>query len=348
MSCPRCGKAPTSIDGAFRLSMWPPMGHTAEKLKAIRGVASEAAGACVVADLDAGGWPPLAQALEAQLSRVEREAVRIIVTPHGDQAKLCDVSRMLSLEQLLARERGGWLLRALDSGALKVDFTRIGYADAPDETFAHAARLHAPLDDGGRADAQALFDVARDADFLAALDLAGRLTSIRSVAEAGFGGPVLVGFSPSAIYDPRFCLRTTVEEADKQGLAREDIIFSILPTDTGAGADIDHLENVLGYYQSNGFRTALTISPARHAPFEMLRRLRPNLMTLDPEMTRGVRSDPQKEVVARKMLEIGQKLRIETMVAGVADSDDCDWAYAHGASFVEGPFIAARATQPVA
>jgi EAL domain-containing protein (putative c-di-GMP-specific phosphodiesterase class I) len=191
-----------------------------------------------------------------------------------------------------------------------------------------------------------IFDLARDADFLAALDRAARLTAIRRIAARRIDGPVFVTFAPSAIYDPRFCLRTTVAEAETCGVPREAIVFSIHAAD--AGADIDHLEDVLRYYVENGFRTAMTLSTRREASFEMLQRLKPSVLILEAGLVAGVRADPHREVVARKLIEIAHRLQLETLVQGVDAAEDCDWAYGQGASYVQGDHVAALCAQPVA
>jgi EAL domain-containing protein (putative c-di-GMP-specific phosphodiesterase class I) len=333
------------------LHIFSPLGHSAKKLQGLfqdAGMRAErrADTGALVAGVEAEAWRAAMDDVAAGLSRVEREAIRVIVARPGVEPTLADVAGLVTLEQFIGRWRCDWLMTAVEAEALSVDFAPVAYADAPAEVFAHAAQLGARAPDGRALRAGELFDLARDADFLAALDRAGRLASIRAAARVGVDTPIFVSFSPSAIYDPRFCLRTTLAEADRTGVARENIVFSILPTDTGA--DIDHLDDVLRYYVDNGFRTALTMSPERQGSFEILQRLKPSVLILDAALTEGVRRDQHREVIARKVLEIAQRLQIETLVQGVDDDEACDWAYSHGASFVQGGHVAAAAARSVA
>ena len=347
MPCTRCEVAERGPTGPLTLRLWSPLGHSEAKLARIASAAGAAArredesGALAIETCDAR-WPRLREGFECELSSVEREAVRLIATRTGDPAPtLRDLAKVVTLEQHIIRLRSDWLIRRLDSDALSVGFEPVAYADAPEEIFANAAVVRAE-DDAGRAVAAAdLFDLARGADFLAALDRAARLSAIRAIAEARIEGPVFVDFAPSAIYDPRFCLRTTLSEAERCGVTREAVVFSILSAD--GGANVDHLQDVLGYYVDQGFRTAMTLSTRREASFEMLQRLRPNVLVIEAGLVEGVRQDPSREVVARKLIEIAHRLQLDTVVKGVDTEEDCEWAYSHGASYVQGAFVAGAA-----
>jgi EAL domain-containing protein (putative c-di-GMP-specific phosphodiesterase class I) len=328
------------------LHLFSPLGHSASKMS---GLAEEAGlspsprpekGAFALRT-DIAAWRRAIPKLSAGLSRVEREAIRVIVSGADVEPTLGDVARMVTLEQFIARCRSEWLIDAVEREALAVVFEPVGYADAPDEAFAQLAEVGAAAPDGRRAGTRELFALAHDADFHAALDRSARLASIRAAAEIAAPGPYFIHFSPSAIYDPRFCLRTTVAEADQRGVAREDIVFSILPS--GGGADLDHLEDVLSYYVENGFRTALTMSSGHNASLDMLQRLKPSVLILDAALMVGILSDEGREVVARKTLEIAQRLQIDTLARGVDDAATCEWAYGHGASFVQGAHVTAAA-----
>lgn len=350
MTCPRCEQAKEVPRGAITLHVWSPLGHSAAKI----GQIADAAGvgwrhvgetAALTLDVDDAAWARLEPRLLDSLSQVEREAIRLLPTGRGASPRLADIAHVATLDQHIGRLRSGWLIRRLGEEQLSVSFEPVAHADAPSQTFAHFAVLSARDDTGRVAGPVEIFDLARNADFLAALDRSARLTAIRRIATARIDSPVFVTFTPSAIYDPRFCLRTTLAEAEKRGVPREAIIFSIHSAD--AGADIDHLEDVMRYYGDNGFRTAMTLSRRREASFEMLQRLKPTILILEAGLIAGIRTDPHREVVARKLIEIAHRLQLETLIQGVDASDDCDWAYGQGASYVQGAFVTAQTPEPV-
>jgi len=342
MPCARCEITHTEPTGPQTLLLWSPLGHSDGKITRIAAAAGaptrhEAACGALAIDVCAGSWPALRDGLTDGLSKIERDAIHVIALERGALATLRDIQRLVSLEQHMNRLRSAWLVRKVADDALTVSFDPISYADAPDEIFASAAVVAALDEDGRRTSAAEVFHLARDADFLSALDRTARLTAIRGIAKARIEGPVFVSFAPSAIYDPRFCLKTTLAEAERCDVTPEAIIFSILSAD--GGADVDHLENVLRYYVENGFKTAMTISARREASFDLLQRLKPSVLIIEAELIEGVRVDPHREVVARKLIEIAQRLQIETVVQGVDTVEDCEWAYSQGASYVQGRHV---------
>lgn len=347
MPCTRCEVAEKGLSGPLTLRLWSPLGHSEAKIAQIAAAAGatatreEESGALVLETCDAR-WPRLRDGFESELSLIEREAVRLIAMKRGDpRPTLRDIAKVMTLEQHIGRLRSDWLIRRIEADALSVSFEPVAYADAPEEIFANAAVVSAENDAGRPVSAADLFDLARGADFLAALDRSSRLRAIRSIAEAGVDGPVFIDFAPSAIYDPRFCLRTTLSEAERCGVTQEAIVFSILSAD--GGANVDHLQDVLGYYVEQGFRTAMTLSTRREASFEMLQRLRPNVLVIEAGLVEGVRRDPSREIVARKLIEIAHRLQLDTVVKGVDTAEDCDWAYSHGASYIQGAYVSATA-----
>jgi EAL domain-containing protein (putative c-di-GMP-specific phosphodiesterase class I) len=349
MPCSRCEITAETLVGPATLHIWSPLGHSDGKVGRIAGEAGtptrrgDGSGALEI-DVCEALWPRLRDGLIAGLSRVERAAILVIPAERGSVATLHDVSRLVTLEQYINRLESAWLVRRVAEGDLEVSFQPVAYADAPQEVFASAAVVAASDADGRTSSAAELFDLARDADFLSALDRTARIAAIRGIAEVGVEGPVFVSFAPSAIYDPRFCLRTTLAEADRRGVTPEAVIFSILSAD--GGADVDHLESVLRFYVENGFRTAMTLSTRREASFEMLQRLKPHVLIIEAGLVEGVRRDPHREVVARKLIEIAHRLQLETVVQGVDTADDCEWAYSQGASYVQGRYVSAMALQP--
>ena len=50
-------------------------------------------------------------------------------------------------------------------------------------------------------------------------------------------------------------------------------------------------------------------------------------------------------MVCRKILEIAQRLQIETVVPGVETDEELQWLYEHGANYLQGPHIASMLAQ---
>jgi EAL domain-containing protein (putative c-di-GMP-specific phosphodiesterase class I) len=148
----------------------------------------------------------------------------------------------------------------------------------------------------------------------------------------GIDTPIFVEFQPAAIYDPVYCLRTTVATAQQVGMAPENIVFTL--SHPNRGYDIKHLQNILAYYRQRGFRVALGQLGSGLGSLELLQHLRPEFAWLSGELIRGVNGDPYRSVIARKLLEMAHRLRVETIGEGGLDQVDRAWLYEHGTDYV--------------
>ncbi len=87
------------------------------------------------------------------------------------------------------------------------------------------------------------------------VDLAARLSAIQEAVRHGVEDNLFINFTPNAIYDPKFCLRSTVRSVDEASLDHGRIVFEV--TETEQAGDVEHLRNIVDYYRERGFRVAL-------------------------------------------------------------------------------------------
>ncbi len=344
--CARCEGLPEVFAGDRDLFFWAPIGHAAGKIeKALRANGGEArrdaeTGALV---LTAGRERAISamDALGEALSRQELADVKVLVKQAGQAPGPADYAAVVSLAETIARLRADWLIETLRAGRLPVAFAPIAFADSPDEIAAHLGSVDLAALAAPQANLNELLVTARDAGLLFQTDRLARISAIKAMEREGIDTPVFIPFSPAAIYDPVFCLRTTIEAAERADLAQDAIRFTVVAADRDH--DPQHLLNILDHYRRHGFRVAMAGIGSGFTSFELLQHLKPDTIFIDDSLTRGVASDLYNEVIARKLLEIAHRLQIETVVAGVQDAEQVNWAYEHGADYVTGPGVAAAA-----
>lgn len=106
---------------------------------------------------------------------------------------------------------------------------------------------------------------------------------------------ILLNFLPTAIYQPEFCLRTTVAAAKAAGVRSERIIFEVVETEKVS--DQDHLRKILDYYRKMGFAVALDDVGSGYSGLTMLADLSPDLIKLDRELVaKAVQSNLHRHV----------------------------------------------------
>ena len=277
------------------------------------------------------------------LTPLEQADVRALFQPEGKTLELSDYFEMSSLEQLFAKVQGGWLVNVLRDERLGMVFQPIVHRDAPDEVFAYECLLRSD-DKGQVVFPDRLLAVARGADLLFQLDLAARRTAIREAVRHNITAKLFINFTPSAIYDPAFCLRSTVRALEEANIAPERVVFEVIESEQII--DTAHLRQICDYYRERGFGIALDDIGAGSSSLNMLTELRPDYIKIDMQLIRNIDRDPYKALITQKLLETAQGLGITTIAEGVETTEEYEWVVEHGADLIQGYLIAKPASPP--
>ncbi|MDZ7714288.1 MAG: EAL domain-containing protein [Rhodovibrio sp.] len=316
------------------LYLWPPLGHSAGKIRKqleAAGVPFQPAadGDGMILEVADAATRAALTALEATLSAEERRAARALALAPGVEPQFADYPRVNTLDTYINYLRSGPLIDTLAENAFEVGFAPIVFADDHSDVMAHGAQLTFPR---LRDTADAVFELARRADLLHQLDRSARIACIEATPAQDIDTPVFVEFQPAAIYDPVYCLRTTVDAAKRVGLPPENIVFTL--NHPQGGYDVHHLKNILSYYREQGYEVALGRLGSGVGALELLQHLRPEYAWLAPQLIRGVVGDPYRGVIARKLLEMAHRLRIETIAYADPDGPEATWLYEHGVNYL--------------
>lgn len=347
--CARCEQLPSKIPDDGQLYLWFPLGHTLGKaLNGLQGagIAYERLDdrQSILVPLAAGQLAPLLTRLEAALSSQELHDTQSLFTAEPGLPHLSAFPRVTPLKRFIGMVQSGWLHDLLEEERVISHFQPIVRAAEPTRVFAHEALLRGLDPVGELIPPGRLFDAARDAGFLFQLDLLARRTAIYDAARNDLTGCLFINFNPTAIYDPTFCLRTTVAAIDATGFSRDQIVFEV--TESDRAQDAGHLQRILTFYRSAGFRIALDDFGSGYSSLNLLHQLRPDFLKLDIELIRGVHADPYKALIARKILETARELGLQTIAEGIETSEELSWVQAHGADFVQGYLLGRPASVP--
>ncbi len=347
--CARCEQLPSKIPDDGQLYLWFPLGHTLGKaLNGLQGagIAHERLDdrQSIMVPLAAGQLAPLLTRLEAALSRQELHDTQSLFTAEPGLPHLSAFPRVTPLKRFIGMVQSGWLHDLLEEERVISHFQPIVHAAEPTRVFAHEALLRGLDPVGELIPPGRLFDAARDAGFLFQLDLLARRTAIYDAARNDLTGCLFINFNPTAIYDPTFCLRTTVAAIDATGFSRDQIVFEV--TESDRAQDAGHLQRILTFYRSAGFQIALDDFGSGYSSLNLLHQLRPDFLKLDIELIRGVHADPYKALIARKILETARELGLQTIAEGIETPEELSWVQAHGADFVQGYLLGRPASVP--
>lgn len=345
-TCDGCATLPLAPSGPRTLYLAPPISDLLdvfERMASDVGLACERPfrGALAITIPDQSALVALAAALSAALSVQELAETLALTVPVGAASSLADFVRARPLSRLLAQARGRWFSDMLAEGRLVTHFQPIVSSQTPTRVVGHECLTRGRLPDGALVAPRDLFQTAIDTGLLYYLDRAARTGAVSAAAEHGVFGTIFINFRPSAIYNPAFCLATTVRAVAKAGLAPDRVVFEVVESEDIN--DTRHLVAILDAYRDAGFRVALDDLGSGYGSLKLLHRLQPDFVKLDMDLIRNVDRDPAKATIAAKLLETAADLRIPSIAEGVETSSEAEWVREHGATYQQGYFHGAPA-----
>lgn len=123
-----------------------------------------------------------------------------------------------------------------------------------------------------------------------------------------------INFMPFAVYEPRACIRLTLDAARRTGYPLNQIIFEFTE---GERLDTAHLLLILETYRDIGFKTAIDDFGAGYAGLSLLSRFQPDIVKIDMDLVRGIDSDRTKRVILKNTVAMLVDLGIVPLCEGI-------------------------------
>ena len=210
-------------------------------------------------------------------------------------------------------------------------------------TFAHEALVRGAMGEGAYTILSAVDDENRYA-----FDQQCRVRAIEMAAKlrlADDGASLSINFMPNAVYEPRACIRLTLDAAQRTGFPLDRIIFEFTETEK---LDTAHLLNILTTYKAIGFKTAIDDFGAGYAGLQLLSQFQPDIVKIDMDLVRGIDTDPVKRSILRHTLRMLDELRISPLCEGVETLQELTTLQDLGVRLVQGYVLAKPAFEALA
>lgn len=146
-----------------------------------------------------------------------------------------------------------------------------------------------------------------------AIELAATLMAADSTAKLS------INFMPNAVYEPRACIRLTLETAERVNFSPERIIFEFTENER---INPEHLINILKTYRTLGFKTAIDDFGAGHSGLTLLAKFQPDIVKLDMELVRDIDKDSAKRVVLRHTVAMLREFGIMPLCEGIETKEE--------------------------
>jgi EAL domain-containing protein (putative c-di-GMP-specific phosphodiesterase class I) len=167
-----------------------------------------------------------------------------------------------------------------------------------------------------------------------AFDQACRVKAIELASNLKMDRQLNINFLPNAVYEPRACIRATLEAAKRTGFNPKLLTFEIVETE--AISDTPHLLKIIAEYRRQGFKIALDDFATAHSGLARLAELKPDIIKLDRALIQDCDNDKIRLAIVASMLALGLEIGIKIVVEGVERRGEVEALRSVGARFMQG------------
>ena len=171
-----------------------------------------------------------------------------------------------------------------------------------------------------------------------AFDQACRVRAIELAARLGVDRQLSINFLPNAVYEPRACIRATLDAASRTGFDPRRLTFEIVETENIA--DTPHLLRIIEEYRRQGFKIALDDFGTSYSGLSRLAELRPDIVKLDRAVVRDSDQDQTRLAIVRNMVVLANEIGMKLVVEGVERAAEVAALRAIGVRYIQGFYFA--------
>ncbi|MEH2391338.1 MAG: EAL domain-containing protein [Nostoc sp.] len=349
-TCPCRNVARCRTKEAGRLFLWFPVPHTLKKVTSYLQqfalkyeLMHKRPGLSL--DCRPGQSQEIARNLAQLLAPRELRETQVLFLQGAIQPQLHDFSDITSLQRFIKFNQSDWLIEMLARERFTSYFQPIVSIKDTSQIYGYESLLRGLDEQGNLVLPGPILELATEAGLLPQLDRVARLSAIAQFSRHQVSGQIFINFAPTSLYDPAFCLHSTLEAIDQAGISHERVVFEVVESDNLQ--DLDHLKTVIKYYRDAGFLIALDDLGSGYSSLNLLHQLRPDFIKLDMELIQDVHQNPYKASITEKLLEITQKLNIQSVVEGIECIEELNWLRERGATFAQGYLIGKPSAVPI-
>lgn len=165
-----------------------------------------------------------------------------------------------------------------------------------------------------------------------------RVKAIALAAKLNISQMVSINFLPNAVYRPERCIRTTLEAAKEYGFPIAQIMFEF--TEVEKVKDNQHIKNIVEYYKSLGFKTAIDDFGSGYSGLNLLADFQTDIAKLDMELIRNIDKDPVRQIVVKNTVAMFRELNITPLAEGIETKGEMCFLRDIGIDLMQGYYFA--------
>ncbi|RZA30216.1 MAG: EAL domain-containing protein [Proteobacteria bacterium] len=173
-----------------------------------------------------------------------------------------------------------------------------------------------------------------NADNLYAFDQACRIKAIELAARLKLDCQLNINFLPNAVYEPRACIRLTLDAAQRHGFPLQRLTFEL--TEGEQINDVRHIQNIIKEYRRHGFQIALDDFATGYSGLARLADLRPDIIKLDRALVQDCDRDRVRLAIVASLVALGAEIGIKVVAEGVERRGEVEALRTTGLRFIQG------------
>lgn len=290
----------------------------------------------------------LAGVLKSSLNEYTLDCIRAAYAPTGAMCPEHALAAFIFAEpltQFVEHATHEWVRDALANEWLFSVFHPIIGA-ATGELFAQECLIRAREPQSGKIfGAGQLIGACEALNIQHQLDQRARVAAIRGGSEhVGNQTKLFINFLPNTIYDPKICLRTTMEAAKKYNVALSRLVFEVVETEKIG--NMKQLLRILNYYRERGVGTAVDDMGAGFASIEYIQALQPHFVKLDRDLVVRAEMDPEARKAIDAVVEATHAIHGKVIAEGIETPGQHHLVIQAGCDFVQGFMFCKPACPP--
>ncbi len=271
----------------------------------------------------------LAEGIKKCLSEFEMRDIRIT------RSRNAEMMNAPSLAGWMNQSDTSWFDRALEADRFTSHFQPIvNYGDGG--VHGHECLIRLQLErpySGGE-----IINAAVSRGRIHIFDSYTRQLSVRLAgAQHTPGTKVFINFMPSSIYDPAFCMKSTLEAMNRTNLTPKDIVFEVVESE--AITDVNHLKKICAYYRDHGFSFALDDVGTGSNSLQMVCDLQPHYMKIDKSLISGI-GNPMYRSAIQKLVDLGNEFGARVIAEGIETRESAEVCLSLGIELMQGYYFA--------
>lgn len=268
---------------------------------------------------------------------LEKDEIKIFIENENNKLSLTNILQTKPLSRYLNFISDKNFFDIIENSSLTAHFQPI-IDIKTNEIFAYESLIRGVKANGELMYPDELFMKSARNDMNFRLDKLCRETALKTTAVKKINAKVFINFLPTSIYDPEFCLKSTVKWAKQLEFDPKNIVFEVVETQNVK--DKEHLKTILNYYRSKGFLIALDDVGEGYSSLNMIIDIKPDIIKVDRNIISNINKDTMKKSIYKALHTICRENDIKLLAEGIENPYELETVKEIGVDYAQGYYFA--------